>query len=100
MTRFVVQILPEAEQEFREAFLWYFERSPIAADAFRSLVFEAIDGLEHRADMWPADEDGIHVCVLSRFPYTLWYDMVGTTVTVLAVAHQHRRPKYWKNRSD
>jgi hypothetical protein len=27
--------LPEAEQEFREAFFWYFERSPIAADAFR-----------------------------------------------------------------
>ena len=100
MTRFVVQVLPEAEQEFREAFLWYFERSPIAADAFRSLVFEAIDGLEHRADMWPADEDGIHFYVLSRFPYTLWYDMVGTTVTVLAVAHQHRRPNYWKNRSD
>jgi plasmid stabilization system protein ParE len=44
-------MLPEAEQEIREAFLWYFERSPIAADAFRSLVFEAIDGLADRADM-------------------------------------------------
>ena len=100
MTRFVVQILPEAEQEIREAFLWYFERSPIAADAFRSLVFEAIDGLADRADMWPVDEDGIHFFVLSRFPYTLRYDLVGTTASVLAVAHQHRRPNYWKKRSD
>jgi plasmid stabilization system protein ParE len=100
VTRFVVQILPEAEQEFREAFLWYYERSPIAADAFRSLVFEAIDGLEDRADMWAVDEDGIHFFVLSRFPYTLRYDIVGNTVSVLAVAHQHRRPNYWKKRSD
>ena len=100
MNRFVVQILPEAEQEIREAFLWYSERSPIAADAFRSLVFEAIDGLADRADMWPVDEDGIHFYVLSRFPYTLRYDLVGTTASVLAVAHQHRRPNYWMKRSD
>lgn len=72
MTRFSVEVLPEAEQEFREAFLWYFERSPIAADAFRSLVFEAVDALGERADMWPANQDGIHFCVLNRFPYTVW----------------------------
>jgi len=33
VTRFTVDVLPEAERELREAFLWYFERSPIAADA-------------------------------------------------------------------
>ena len=99
MSRFVVQVLPEAEQEFREAFLWYFERSPIAADAFRSLVFEAIDGLADRADMWPADEDGIHFYLLTRFPYTIWYDVADATASVLAVAHQHRRPNYWKKRN-
>lgn len=30
MTRFSVEILPQAEAEIREAFLWYFERSPLA----------------------------------------------------------------------
>jgi plasmid stabilization system protein ParE len=99
VSRFVVRAVPEAEHEFREAFFWYFERSPIAADAFRSLVFEAIDGLADRADMWPVDEDGFHFCVLTRFPYTIWYDVAGTTVSVLAVAHQHRRPNYWKLRA-
>ena len=98
MTRFVVRVLPGAEQEFREAFLWYFERSPIAAAAFRSLVFDAIDGLAGRADMWPVEADGIHYYVLKRFPYTIWYDLVETTASVLAVAHQHRRPNYWKSR--
>ena len=98
MSSFIVQVLPEAEQEFREAFLWYFERSAIAADAFRSLVFEATDSLTVRADMWPADEDGINFCMLTRFPYTIWYDVAGTRASVLAVAHRYRCPNYWKTR--
>lgn len=98
MTRFIVEVLPAAEQEFREAFFWYFERSPIAADAFRSLVLDAIDGLADRAGMWPANADGFHFHVLDRFPYTVWYDLNGQVATVVAVAHQHRRPGYWKSR--
>ena len=98
MTRFTVEVLPEAELEFREAFLWYFDRSPIAADAFRAEVLESIDGLGDRADLWPANADGIHFHVLDRFPYTVWYDLSGQIATVIAVAHQHRRPNYWKKR--
>ncbi len=60
MTRFSVAILPEAEAEFREAFLWYFERSPLAANAFRTEVFDKIDALATDADSWPQDENAIH----------------------------------------
>jgi plasmid stabilization system protein ParE len=99
VSRYSVEILPEAEQEFRGAFFWYFKRSPIAANAFRSEVLAAIDDLENEADIWPADLDGFHFRVLDRFPYTIWYDLHGQLVTVLAVAHQHRRPGYWKTRA-
>ncbi|AGX88238.1 hypothetical protein [Candidatus Symbiobacter mobilis] len=68
MIRFVVDILPEAEAEIREAFFWYFERSPIAADAFRAETFQAIDGLTTDALMWPEDEGGIRRHILRHFP--------------------------------
>jgi plasmid stabilization system protein ParE len=45
VTRFTVSVLPEAEADICEAFLWYRERSPLAADGFGSEVFEAIDDL-------------------------------------------------------
>ncbi|QTN21524.1 type II toxin-antitoxin system RelE/ParE family toxin [Rhizobacter sp. AJA081-3] len=99
MTRFSVDILPEAEAEFREAFLWYFERSPLAADAFRTEVFDKIDALATDANTWPKDEGGIHFRLLSRFPYTLHYDLDGLVATVLAVAHQRRLPGYWLSRA-
>lgn len=98
MTRFSVEIIPEAETEIREAFLWYFDRSPLAADAFRTEVLDKIDGLEDDADIWPKDEDGFHFRIVSRFPYTVHYDLVGTHATVLAVAHHRRMPGYWLRR--
>jgi plasmid stabilization system protein ParE len=98
VSRFTVEVLPDAEREFREAFLGYFERSPIAADAFRSRVLAAIDGLADRADMWPANADGFHFHVLDRFPYAVWHDVKGSVATVMTIAHQHRRPNYWKTR--
>ena len=70
---------------------------PTASDAFRSAVFESLDGLADHADMWPANDDGIHFHVLGRFPYTVWYDLNGQLATVIAIAHQHRRPSYWKS---
>jgi len=98
VSRFVVEILPAAEAEFREAFLWYFERSPLAADAFRTEVFDAVDGLEEHADMWPEDEDGTRKCGLRHFPYTVFYEVAASNVTVMAVGHQRRRPGYWRER--
>ena len=96
MTRFEVEILPEAEAEIRQAFLWCFERSPFAANAFRSEALEAIDQLGSKALMWPEDEDSIRRYVLRHFPYTVFYEIHGNTVAVLAVAHQRRRPGYWR----
>lgn len=98
MTRFDVLILPDAEVEIREAFQWYFERSPIAADAFRTEALEAIDHLGADAQMWAEDADGIRRSNLRHFPYTVFYQIQGNAVTVLAVAHQRRRPGYWRVR--
>jgi len=98
VTRNQVSVLPLAEEDVREAFLWYFERSPLAADAFRSEVFAAIDKLAEDPTMWPSDGDGVHYYILRRFPYTVHYEFDASTVTVLAVAHHRRRPGYWGER--
>ena len=95
---FTIAFLPEAEDEFCEAFLWYSERSPLAADAFRDEFFQAIDGLSETAGDWPKDEAGTHRYHLKHFPYTVMYEMAGTHVTVMAIAHQRRRPRYWQQR--
>jgi plasmid stabilization system protein ParE len=96
--RFAVSVLPEAEADIREAFLWYRERSSLAGDGFRSEVSEGIDDLAESAGVWPHDEDGVHRRVLKRFPYTIHYELAESVVTVLAVAHHSRRPGFWQDR--
>ena len=98
MTRYQVSLLPLAEEEIREAFLWYLERCPVAADAFRTEICQAIDGLAEDPTMWPVDTEGVRYFILRRFPYTLHYEVAASAVTVLAVAHQRRRPGYWRQR--
>lgn len=95
---FAVEVLPEAEAEIREAFLWYLERSPMAAQAFRDEVLDAIDRLASDALMWPEDGDAFRRYILRHFPYKVCYEVEGTTVTVLAVAHHRRKPGYWQQR--
>ena len=96
--RLEVSLLPLAEEEIREAFHWYFERSPFAAHAFRAEVFSAIDSLAEDPTMWPADAEGVRYYILRHFPYTIHYEVAAATVTVFAVAHQRRRPGYWQER--
>lgn len=68
MSSFDIEFLPEAEVEGREAFLWYFDKSPIAADAFRIELFDAIDGLSATASNRPADNSGIRRYHLKALP--------------------------------
>jgi plasmid stabilization system protein ParE len=96
--RYEVSLLPFAEEEISDAFHWYKERSPFAADAFRAEIFAAIDSLAEDPTMWPADAEDVRYYILRRFPYTIHYEVAGTIVTVLAVAHQRRRPGYWQER--
>ena len=98
MSQFDVVILPDAEAEIGAAFLWYQERNPQAADSFRVETLEAIDSLAMNASQWKQDEDGTRRRVLRHFPYTIWYEIDGQTVFVLAVAHQRRVPGYWRGR--
>ena len=98
MSSFDVEVLPEAEAEGREAFLWYFDRSPMAADAFRAELLDAIDGLSETARDWPEDANGTRHYHLRHFPFTVMYEVLGRNVTVYAIAHQRRRPGYWQDR--
>ena len=38
---------------------------------------------------WPVNDDGTRKRSLRRFPYSVWFEVQGNTVTVIAVAH-HR----------
>ena len=96
MSEFSVVLAPNAEQDIADAFLWYRERNELAADGFRAEVFDAIERIGDSPLSRPADEEGNRHRVLKRFPYSVFYEVLGSTVMILAIAHHRRRPNYWR----
>ena len=54
-------------------------------------MIAAIDSLAEDPLTWPADPEAVRYYVLRRFPYTIHYEVAGTEVIVLAVAHRQFR---------
>jgi hypothetical protein len=44
-------------------------------------------------------EPEIRRCLFARFPYFLIYGIDDETIVVIAVAHSHRHPRYWIDRT-
>jgi toxin ParE1/3/4 len=89
---------PEADQELAEAREWYAERSEVAAHAFALEIDRAIHRITDAPLRYPQGWRGERRYVLERFPYTLLYRTREDHVFITAVAHQSRRPGYWRHR--
>ena len=98
MTDFVVVLAPAAEGDIADAFAWYRERNANAANAFRVAVLDTIDHIASAPLSRPADEEGNRNRVLHWFPYSVIYEVLGSPVTILAIAHHRRSPHYWRAR--
>jgi plasmid stabilization system protein ParE len=94
----LVQIHPQALAELKSALTWYLDRSETAAVKFVAELDRAIDLITESPKRWPAGEYSTRRFVLPRFPFAVIYREKETGLEVLAIAHGHRRPSYWKER--
>ena len=93
-----LDIHPSALREFESAVVWYMERSEPAAVNFVEEVDHAIALILEAPSRWPRGEHKTRKFVLQRFPFAIIYREKEEVVEILAIAHGHRRPSYWKSR--
>ena len=93
-----IRLLEPAQAELDEAIAWYAEQAPGLGDAFLIEVLKTLRLVEQFPQAWHPLTSEIRRCRLRRFPYSVVYTQDGSGILVLAVAHQHRKPDYWKNR--
>ena len=91
---------PEAELELIEAAVYYDKQVPGLGERFESEIRYATDLLLDQPEIGaPADPD-LRKFILTRFPFTLYYSLAADVLRIEAVAHQSRRPGYWKSRAN
>lgn len=89
---------PQAEEEYLAALAWYGERSQAAAINFEGAVERAIEKIKQAPERWPIYVGKCRRYTLHQFPFGVVYCVLPSLIILLAVAHGHRRPGYWKHR--
>jgi len=89
----------DAIAEYEEAFAWYFSRSPDIATRFEHEVERALRLIVEAPTVGAACDEVNRRILLRRFPYLVIYREHRGKLWVVAVAHGHRRPRYWKHRA-
>ena len=90
-----IRIARLAQQEIDDAVTWYdFQSSGLGVK-----FLDDFDVSIRRVVAYPLSceeiEPGLRRCLLSKFPFGIIYGIDDDTIVVLAVAHLHRRPRYW-----
>lgn len=87
-----------AEAEINEAADFYDLENPGLGNVFLDEIERAIDAISRYPDVAPVVRNGIRKKPLLMFPYSLIYAIKSNEIRLLAVAHQKRRPFYWRGR--
>ena len=93
-----VRLLESAQAELDDAIAWYASQAPGLGDAFLIETLKTLKLIEQYPKAWHPLTQQISRCRLRRFPYSVVYAQEGSDLLVLAVAHQHRKPGYWRTR--
>jgi len=94
----MIEVLEVARQEFDEAFVYYESTRTGLGEEFREEVRRQILKIKEHPDAWMLVSPGIRKCLGKRFPYDVIYQKTDTGILILALAHKHRRPLYWRER--
>lgn len=93
-----VRLLESAQVELDDAIAWYASQAPGLGDAFLIETLKTLKLIEQYPKAWHTLTQQVRRCRLRRFPYSVIYAQEGSDLLVLAFAHQHRKPGYWRAR--
>jgi hypothetical protein len=81
---------------------WYESKRPGLGAEFLGAVHAVLGRIAASPGQFPAwgDNPRFRRAVATRFPYVLFFHIIGDEAVVVAVAHSSRRPGYWLDRTE
>jgi len=87
-----------AETELNEAAEYYESQVKGLGNAFLNDVQATIGFIQANPESSPRIFKVVRNYLLRRFPYSILYSNKENVINILAIAHQKRRPYYWRVR--
>ncbi len=90
----------EAIAELDEAMAYYELRFRGLGLDLLSEIMKARIKIQQNPKLYPVYKNTeFHMCLVERFPFTIFYMELEESIWIAAIAHQKRRPGYWKKRT-
>ena len=93
-----VRLLDMAQFELDEAIEFYNYENPGLGEAFLDEFLRGIGRIKDFPEAWQPCSKQTRRCLIRRFPYGIIYKILKNEILVVAVAHLHRKPDYWRDR--
>jgi toxin ParE1/3/4 len=95
-----IEFHPDAEAELNAAAEYYEQQREGLGLDLAAAVQQATEHIRRfpQASSVHLEGLGIRKCVVRHFPYNILYAELEDRIWIVAVAHQRRRPDYWRSR--
>lgn len=94
----LLEFFEDAAAEVEQDRAWYRERSESAEVGFLRELDHAIQQVADAPAQWPQYLAGTRRYVFPIYPYSVIYFVENDVIRVVAIAHDKRRPGYWRKR--
>ncbi|MCD6526942.1 MAG: type II toxin-antitoxin system RelE/ParE family toxin [Desulfuromonas sp.] len=95
----IIEFLEEAEQELFEAVYWYESKEAGLGIRFRDEIVHVVDRIIEDPLLWREQAGGYRRVNCPVFPYYVPFFIRDNKIIIAAIAHDHRKPGYWKSRA-
>lgn len=95
----ILEFLEEAEKELFDAALWYESKEVGLGIRFRDEIAHVLDRIVEDPLLWREQNGGYRRTNCPVFPYYIPFFIRESKIIIAAVAHDHRKPGYWKSRA-
>ena len=82
-----------------ESFAYYEQQVTGLGHDFLAEILATLKRIKENPEAWHSFSNRTRRCLVNRFPFGIIYQLRKDEILVVAVAHLHRKPAYWRNRS-
>ena len=93
-----IRFLEISQIELDDAISYYNFELPGLGDAFLTEILKTLDRIGEYPEAWHPLSARTRRCQTRRFPYGIIYQVRENEILIIAIAHLHRKPGYWKDR--
>lgn len=94
-----LEVHPEVYEELEAARFWYEDHAAGLGSEFLDEIDRAITTIQRSPEAWPVYSGTTRRFLVHRFPFAIIYRYDDFIIQIVAVAHQRRKPGYWKART-